>query len=73
MRIDVALIVVTVLCFELISIAVSIFRENKGIMTSRVGKAKVIRCEICSYVYFVSSHTIYSRCPVCLSINKRGG
>lgn len=70
MKIDLALAIACVFSVELVWIMGNILRENKRMLFSRIGKAKVVKCEICSYVYFVSSQITYSKCPVCSSINK---
>lgn len=70
MKIDIAIGCAVFLCTVLAVSLISIIAENRAMLFSRSGKAKVVKCEICAYVFFVSSKIIYARCPVCSSINK---
>ena len=70
MKIDIGFAATVVLCFALLLFLVNTLRENRRMMYSRKAKAQVIKCEICAYVFFVSSKIAYARCPVCSSINK---
>jgi hypothetical protein len=69
-KIDVDLIIAFLICAELISILISIFKENRKMLFSKSFKAKIIKCEICSHVYFVPYQITFSKCPLCLSINR---
>jgi len=70
MKIEIGLLISAVICILVLVLTVNFWRENKKMLFSRKVKARIIKCEICSYVYFVSSKISYSRCPVCSSINK---
>ncbi|MCD6228707.1 MAG: hypothetical protein DRP68_04815 [Candidatus Omnitrophota bacterium] len=70
MRIDICFLIAFFVCMELVFIGISTYRENRKVMFPYKFNVKVIKCEICSYVYVVSPHTVFSKCPMCLSINK---
>jgi hypothetical protein len=70
MAVDISLVLAVIICIELVLWTIFMWRQSKKILLSRMYKAKVIKCDTCSYVYFISSNITFSRCPVCVSINK---
>ncbi len=70
MKVDIALVFSAFFCFELVLFFANLQWENCKVLVKRVAKAKIVKCEICSHVYFISSITTYSKCPMCLSIAK---
>jgi hypothetical protein len=69
-RIDIDLAIASLICLELSSILISICREDKKMLFPQTLKAKIVKCEICSYVYFAPHQIVFSKCPLCLSVNK---
>ena len=70
MEVDISLLLAIIVCIELLLWTVLMWGGSKKLLLSRIYKAKVIKCDTCSYVYFISSNITFSRCPVCVSINK---
>lgn len=70
MKIDIAVGLAIFLCLVLGIVIVGTIRENRQMLFSRSGKPKVVKCEICAYVFFVTMKVAYVRCPVCSSLNK---
>ncbi|MCK4810247.1 MAG: hypothetical protein KAS99_04845 [Candidatus Omnitrophica bacterium] len=70
MKVEFSLLIALIICIEVSIIMLSIYRENKQVLFSRKFEVKAIKCEICSYVYFISHKSAFYKCPMCLSINK---
>jgi len=70
MKVDISFLIASIVCMELAFMGISVYRENRKLMFPYKFNVRVVKCEICSYVYVVSLHTIFSKCPMCFSINK---
>ena len=63
MKTDFSLLIAFVICIEASIIMVNIYRENKKVLFSRKIEVKIIKCEICSYVYFISHKAVFYPLP----------
>ncbi len=70
MKIDIAVGLAFFLCLVLGMVIAGMVRQNRQMLFSRSDKPKVVKCEICAYVFFVTMKVSYARCPVCSSLNK---
>ncbi len=69
-EIDISLGSALIISGTLILAMINIWREDRKMLLSRIHKAKIVKCEFCSYIYFISFALTFSRCPTCSSINK---
>ncbi|OQX79710.1 MAG: hypothetical protein B6D56_06540 [Candidatus Omnitrophica bacterium 4484_70.1] len=71
MKIELSILVGILFSLELIFVIVDLLKERKKMFYFLPKDVNIWRCEVCSHVYFVWQNTIFSRCPLCSSINKR--
>jgi len=71
MRIELSLLWGVLFSLGLMFVLVDLLRERKKMFYFLPKNINIWKCEVCSHIYFVWQNTLFSRCPLCLSINKK--